>query len=132
MAHEFNLEILTPTKTFFQGKVTLLNLEIIEGRIGIMAKRQPLVSAIKTSQFSIIENERLIEGVIIGGILYMDGKETTIVTSRVKWYEDVNVSFSKKRLAYHQNILKTTKLKPAEKADLEKKIKYYKLQLKKK
>ncbi len=131
MATEFDLAILTPTKIFFQGKVSLINLEIFEGRIGIMAKRQPLISAIKTSQFSIIENDKLIEGIIIGGILYMDGEETTIITSRVKWYEDVNIAFSTKRLAHHESVLKTADLKPTEKAMLEKKIKYYKLQLKK-
>ncbi|NOQ50428.1 MAG: hypothetical protein GQ557_02020 [Mycoplasmataceae bacterium] len=129
MNKEFNLEILTPQVSFYIGKITLLNLEISEGRIGIMADHIPLVSVIKTSTFSIVEKATIKRGVIIGGILYMSGKEATVVAPRVKWIGDIDTVFIKKRLEQHQKSLENEDLKPLQKEALIKKITYYQVQI---
>ena len=128
MAKTFELSIMTPRNNFFQGEVTQLNIEIANGRIGFLADHIPLVSSIKTSKFSIIENGYIKEGVIMGGIIYMDGKEASVITSRVKWLEDIDLEHVNKRIDVHTESLNKPNISKSEKEILKQKIIYYESQ----
>ncbi len=129
MERNFKLSIMTPKKNFFEGEVTQLNLNIANGRIGFLAEHLPTVSYIKTSRFSIIENGVIKEGVIIGGVVYMNGKDASIITSRVKWLSDVDREHATERLKIHEENLKNPNINSAEKEILNQKILYYQKQL---
>ncbi len=132
MEKEFKLSIMTPQKNFFYGKISQMNLEIANGRIGILSNHIPIISSIKTSLFSIIEKGILKEGVIIGGIIYMNGESALVITSKVKWLNDVNVKDAKKRLSYYQKLLNNSnskKISNSERKMIESKIIYYTKQI---
>ncbi len=130
MEKEFNLSIMTPKKNFFYGNITQINLEIANGRIGILSNHIPIISSIKTSLFSIIEKGVLKEGVIIGGIIHMDGEKALIITPKVKWLNDVNLKDAKKRLQYYEELLnKSKKISNSERKIIKNKIIYYKKQI---
>ncbi len=107
MKNNFKLSILTPKKTFFQGEASLINLDIANGRIGMMYDMSPLTSYIKISSFSFItSNDHRVEGVIQGGVVYMDGKECTIVSPKVKFKDDLDKNYASKRLEFWKDKMK--------------------------
>ncbi len=106
MKNSFKLSMLTPKKTFFQGEAVLVNLNIANGRIGMMYDMSPLTSYIKISDFSFVtSNNHKVEGVIQGGVVYMDGKECTIVSPRIKFKDDLDKKYANERLAFWKESL---------------------------
>ncbi|MCX5750749.1 MAG: ATP synthase F1 subunit epsilon [Candidatus Saganbacteria bacterium] len=82
MPKQFQLEILGPDKTLFQGTVISVSAQAKDGSIGILADHAPLITALdkKTVFFIDANNEK--QGVeISGGILKVENNKATILTT---------------------------------------------------
>ena len=82
MPKHFQLEILGPDKTLFQGVVTSVNAKAKDGSIGILADHAPLVTALDkgTLYYWDANNERQEIG-IDGGILKVESNKATVLTT---------------------------------------------------
>ena len=53
MAHTFELAILTPEKTVFEGTVEYVQVPGSEGYLGVLANHAPLVTALAEGTFTV-------------------------------------------------------------------------------
>lgn len=100
MKNKFKISISTPIgKTYETEEAVLLTADLLEGRIGIMAKHSPIVSSLKVSILR-IKYEDGGEDVcaIHGGVLSVVDNEVTILTTNFDWSYDVNVNESQDEL----------------------------------
>ena len=129
MSKKFNLSIVTPKKLFLSEEIEILNLNVSEGRIGLLINHVPFISKIKISDFSFERNGEKIFGYLLGGIIYMDGKKATIITRKAILKEEVDKNVSKGKINSIEKQLKDSNL-TKEKIDLlNKKLLFYQKQL---
>ena len=78
---ELQLEIISPEKRLFSGKVTSVNLPGIAGSFGILADHAPLVSPLQagTIVYTTGDNEESVE--VKGGIVEVNQNVVTICVS---------------------------------------------------
>lgn len=89
----FKLTISTPIgKNYINEKVNILNTEIYNGQVGILANHAPLVSSLKVSLFNFktIDGEEKI-GVLHGGVIEVSNNEVTILTPLFDFADEVDV-----------------------------------------
>ena len=84
----FDLKIITPEKTFFEGNTEQIIVRTVSGDIGILAGHAPYVANIVSSPFRI-----KIEGV-------------TVVTSAIEWADEIDVARAEMAKAAAENKLR--------------------------
>ncbi|NQX83228.1 MAG: ATP synthase F1 subunit epsilon [Mycoplasmataceae bacterium] len=128
---KFKISISTPVgKKFESDEVVMINANLSEGRIGIMANHSPLVSSLKISDFSIkFKNGSEEIGVIHGGVFSVVKNEVTILTTRFDWGDEVNISETQKEIKNIINQLQSD-VKKVEAESLNNRYKYAELKLK--
>jgi F-type H+-transporting ATPase subunit epsilon len=77
----FNLKIIAPDKTFFEGSVVSLIVETPDGKIGILAHHAPLAATLSAGEIKYTlpngeEKKFTLEG---GGLLKIDNNRVTVV-----------------------------------------------------
>jgi F-type H+-transporting ATPase subunit epsilon len=64
------LEILTPEKLLFEGKVTLLNVPGTQGSFTVLHNHAPIISTLDKGQIRIVTDSKKTELIdILGGII---------------------------------------------------------------
>lgn len=88
----FKITISTPIgKNFEADNAIMINADLLEGRIGVLANHSPLVSSLKVSEFSIeLENGEKLNGVVDGGIFNVSTEGVTILTTRFDFDYEVD------------------------------------------
>ena len=78
---ELQLNIISPEKKLFSGRVTSINLPGIAGNFGVLADHAPLVSALKqgTIIYTTSNDEKAVD--IKGGIVEVNQNVVTICVS---------------------------------------------------
>lgn len=129
MAKTTLLSISTPTGKVFKDDVAQVNVDISEGRIGVLAKHSPLVSSLKTSTFNIrYEDGRVLHGVVAGGIFNVTGTEVTILTTDFLFSDEVDITRCEKDIAKMKYMLEAD-LQSEEEKGLKDRLKYEELKL---
>ncbi len=126
----FKLSISTPIgKNFEIENAVQLNADILEGRIGVMAKHTPLVSSLKVSEFSVeLDNGQQLIGVVDGGIFNVTGEEVTILTTRFDFNDEINIDETKNEIKEIEYQLQDD-IKEFEQSEFEKRLRYSNLKL---
>ncbi len=127
----FKLSISTPRgKNFETEDAVILNANVLEGRIGVMANRSPLVSSLKFSDFSIkLADGTELVGVAGGGVLNVTKDNVTILTTRFSFADEVDVEQTKASMKLIESELQKD-VKDAAQASLNKRHIYHELKLK--
>lgn len=124
------LTISTPSgKLFESDEVVILNADIINGRIGVMANHTPLVSSLKISTFSVeFKDGTKKDGVISGGIFNVTPKEIVMLTTDFDWVNEINFSEAENNIKNIKYQLQSNVSK-AEEESLGERIKYNELKI---
>jgi len=81
----FSLEIRTPEKKLFSGKVTALTARAIDGGLGILANHAPLATALAAGKINYLAENGDKGGVDCqSGFLFVDNGAVTILTTFVR------------------------------------------------
>lgn len=95
--NSFPLQIITPDKIFFDGKVQRLVVRTTEGDIGILAKHEKYVAALPSGPVRItLENGTERTAALSGGALKVSPARTAILANAVEWAEDIDVEWAKR------------------------------------
>ena len=129
MSKKFNLSIVTPKSLFLNEEIEILNLNVLEGRIGLLIDHVPFISQIKISDFSFEKNGEKIIGYLMGGIIYMDGKKATIITRKAILKNEIDKNVSKNKINSLEQQLKDSNLTKEKIELLNKKLLFYQKQL---
>ncbi len=97
----FKLSISTPIgKNYETESAVMINANVLEGRIGVLANRSPLISSLKVSDFTIeLEDGSKLTGITSGGIFNVTKDGVTMLTTRFDFSHEINIEKAKEELA---------------------------------
>ena len=84
----FDLKIITPEKTFFEGNTEQIIVRTVSGDIGILAGHAPYVANIVSSPFHIKIEGEFRTAAISGGLIKVSADGVTVVTSAIEWADE--------------------------------------------
>ena len=88
----FNLKIITPEKTFFNGTTTQLIAKTTTGNVGILHGHVPYVANLVSSPMKIEVEGTLKEAALSGGFIKVAPEEVIVVTNAIEWAEEIDVA----------------------------------------
>ena len=88
----FNLKIITPEKTFFNGTTTQLIAKTTTGNVGILHGHVPYVANLVSSPMKIEVQGTLKEAAVSGGFIKVSPEEVIVVTNAIEWAEEIDVA----------------------------------------
>lgn len=107
----FSVKIITPHGLYRQVETSILNVVTTDGARGVLTNHVPLVTMLKTSKMSTVENNVREEYAVNGGMLYFKDNVATILTDACENSKEIDVERAlaakeraEKRLASHENV----------------------------
>ena len=94
----FDLKIITPEKTFFEGNTEQIIVRTVSGDIGILAGHAPYVANIVSSPFRIKIEGEFRTAAISGGLIKVSADGVTVVTSAIEWADETLQEPKRQRL----------------------------------
>ena len=88
----FNLKIITPEKTFFEGTTTQIIAKTTTGNVGILHGHVPYVANLVSSPFRIEIDGTLKEAALSGGFIKVSGEDVIVVTNAIEWADEIDVA----------------------------------------
>ena len=88
----FNLKIITPEKTFFEGTTTQIIAKTTTGNVGILHGHVPYVANLVSSPLKIEVEGTLKEAALSGGFIKVSGDEVIVVTNAIEWADEIDVA----------------------------------------
>lgn len=102
----FDLKIITPEKTFFNGSTEQIIAKTTSGNVGILAGHSPYVANIVSSPFRIKIDGEFRTAAISGGLMKVSPKEVVVVTSAIEWADEIDVARAERAKAKAEQKLK--------------------------
>ena len=102
----FDLKIIIPEKTFFEGNTEQIIVRTVSGDIGILAGHAPYVANIVSSPFRIKIEGEFRTAAISGGLIKVSADGVTVVTSAIEWADEIDVARAEKAKAAAENKLR--------------------------
>jgi len=88
----FNIKIITPEKTFFEGTTTQIIAKTTTGNVGILHGHVPYVANLVSSPFKIEIEGTLKEAALSGGFIKVSGEDVIVVTNAIEWADEIDVA----------------------------------------
>ncbi len=92
MAATFNLEIVTPERSFFSDEVEMVILKTPHGEMGIMKGHTPMVAAVAVGSIRIKKGDEWLEAVLTEGFMEVKQDKTIILTDTAEWPNEIDVN----------------------------------------
>jgi F-type H+-transporting ATPase subunit epsilon len=91
MADLFTLEVHTPYRLFYKGKVEALTVTLADGEIGILAHHEAVTAQVRACLAKIKgEDGRWKTGFVSEGILEVAGGKTSLITDSAEWPDEID------------------------------------------
>ena len=107
----FSVKIITPTGLYKEVETSILNVVTTDGARGVLTNHVPLVTMLKISKMSTVENNIREEYAINSGMLYFKDNLATILTDSCEHSSEIDVERAlaakeraENRLAHPENI----------------------------
>ncbi|WIV12176.1 F0F1 ATP synthase subunit epsilon [Proteiniborus sp. MB09-C3] len=91
----FMLEIVTPDRKFFEEEVDMVIVRGVEGDLGILRGRAPLVTPLDIGRIKIKKDGKTRIAAIAGGYVEVTKEKTTIISDSAEWPEEIDVTRAK-------------------------------------
>lgn len=88
--NKFFLEIITPERTFYSGRVESITVSAVGGLCTIMAMHQPTVLATEPGILKITADGKTREAFISEGFIEVRPDETVVFSQAVEWPEEID------------------------------------------
>ena len=103
----FDLKIITPDRVFYSGKASFLELNTVEGGIGIYKNHIPMTTVLEPGIATITEeggNKK--EAALHTGFMEILGDRITILAERRLQNDKSNVNITRAELALHKALVR--------------------------
>jgi F-type H+-transporting ATPase subunit epsilon len=91
MAAQFTLEVHTPYRLFFKGKVEALTVTLADGEIGILANHEAITAQLRSCLLKIKDRDgQWKTGFASEGILEVAGGKTVILADSAEWPDEID------------------------------------------
>lgn len=88
----FQLEIITPERTFFEGEATMLEISTNEGDIGIYAGHIPLTTVLVPGVAKIHNDTVERKAAIHSGFMEVLGDRVVVLAEIAEWPEEIDLN----------------------------------------
>lgn len=97
MAAPFQLTVITPEKTFFDGETTQMIVRTTEGDIGILANHTSLVASLPSGPLKIMQdNGEYRLAAVSAGLIKVGGNKVHIFADAVEWADEIDIEWAKR------------------------------------
>lgn len=91
----FDLEIITPDRTFWKGQASMLELNTTEGQVGIYKRHIPMTMILAPGIMTIhLEGENK-EAAVHAGFLEILPEKITVMAEAAEWPEEIDINRAK-------------------------------------
>lgn len=105
--NSFQLRIITPERTFYQGEVDMVEFNTTEGQIGILPGHIPLTVIIKPGILHIYEENGEKQAALHAGFAEILPGQVTVLAEIVEWPEEIDEERAEAALHRAQERLKS-------------------------
>ena len=91
MPAKYELEIITPERTFFDGEVESAIIPTLDGYMGIQRKHEPMVIALKIGEMKLNIDGKWRECTTSSGFIEIRPDKTIIFSQAVEWPEEIDL-----------------------------------------
>lgn len=92
----FNLEIVTPDKSFFNDEVEMVIVRGCEGDLAVLKDRTPIATPLKIGKVRIFQDKSERIAALVDGYITVIDNKATIVTDAAEWPDEIDVERAKK------------------------------------
>ncbi len=85
----FELKIITPDRTFFEGQVSMVEFNTTEGQIGVYKNHIPLTVIIKPGVLT-ITGEQVLKAALHSGFAQITQDRITILAEVIEWPDEID------------------------------------------
>ena len=86
----FDLEIITPDRVFYQGQASMIEFNTTEGEIGIYKDHIPLTVIIKPGVLTVTSEEDKRKAALHSGFATIMQDKVTILAEVIEWGDEIN------------------------------------------
>ncbi len=90
MAEEMKLQVVTPDKEFFNGDVTMVELNTADGEMGIFPRHIPLTVAVEPGILKLHQGGAVRHAALLSGFIQVLPEKVTILAEACEWPEDID------------------------------------------
>ena len=90
MAETMKLQVITPDKQFYNGDVTMVELNTADGEIGIYPKHIPLTVAVIPGVLRIHGDNGEKKAALLSGFIQILPEKVTILAESCEWPEEID------------------------------------------
>ena len=92
----FKLKIISPDRIFYEGEAIMLELNTIDGEVGIYKNHVPMTYIIAPGVMRITESEESVkEAALHAGFIQILQEEITVLAEVVEWPEEIDENRAK-------------------------------------
>ena len=117
MEKDFNLEIISPIRTVFQGEVTSVTVPGTLGSFQVLKNHAPLVSSLEIGLIKIRKDSETLEYSTSGGIFEVKNNKAIILAETVESKEEIDRGRAEQSKLRAEQILKMADARDDEKVE---------------
>lgn len=88
----FNLQIISPTRIFFDGDIEMVEMKTTEGEIGVLAGHIPLTAILAPGVLRIRQDGKVREAALHDGFVEIRKDRVTVLAESCEWPEEIDVN----------------------------------------
>ena len=89
---KFNLQIISPTRVFFDGDIDMVEMKTTEGEIGVLAGHIPLTAILEPGVLRIKKSDGDKEAALHDGFVKITKDKVTILAESCEWPDEIDVN----------------------------------------
>lgn len=87
----FQIAIITPERTFYEGEATMIEFNTVEGEIGVLPGHIPLTTVIAPGICTITEESGVKTAAIHAGLATIFPEKVTLLAEIAEWPEEIDL-----------------------------------------
>lgn len=88
----FQLEIITPDRVFYEGEASMVEFTSVDGEMGVYKHHIPLTTVLMPGVVTITEPEGKKEAAVHAGFVQILGEKITFLAEIAEWPDEIDVS----------------------------------------
>lgn len=103
----FNLQIISPTRIFFDGDATMVEMKTSEGEIGVLAGHIPLTAILTPGVVKIHQEDGTKEAALHDGFVEIRKDRVTVLAESCEWPDEIDVERAEEAKERAENRIKS-------------------------
>ena len=92
MAENFQLQIITPDRIFYDGEASMVEFTSVDGEMGVYKHHIPLTTVLAPGVVTITEDNSKKEAAVHAGFVQILGEKVTFLAEVAEWPDEIDVT----------------------------------------